>query len=177
MAIYVTSDWHGCPISKIEKLLRKASFGAEDFLFVLGDVIDRGEYGVDLLKFIMYEPNIELIRGNHESMLLSCSFLFEEITDDLIEGLDYEKMTLLSQWQNNGASSTISALSRENVETRNDILEYLLDTPLYDSVSVNGKDYFLVHAGLGNPPDNVLSKLADIPPEDFVWTRIDKTTI
>lgn len=177
MAIYVSSDWHGCSVSKIKDLLQKVSFGPEDYLFVLGDIIDRGEYGIDLLKYIMYEPNIELIRGNHESMMLSCSFLFDEITEDSIEAFDSEKLSLLRQWQSNGAEPTISALTRENIETRCAILEYLFDTPLYDTVSVNGKDYFLVHAGLGNPRGNVLPKLVDIPEEDFIWTRIYKTTI
>ena len=80
--IYVSSDWHGVELKKIIELLKKADFSDEDFLFVLGDIIDRGEHGVELIKKIMFEPNIKLIRGNHEQMLLDCSFLFDEITDE-----------------------------------------------------------------------------------------------
>jgi serine/threonine protein phosphatase 1 len=39
--IYVISDLHGYPIEKLKKLLEKANFGEDDFLYILGDVIDR----------------------------------------------------------------------------------------------------------------------------------------
>ncbi len=44
--IYVTSDLHGYPLNKFLAFLKKAGFTEDDFLFVLGDVIDRGKYGV-----------------------------------------------------------------------------------------------------------------------------------
>lgn len=81
--VYVSSDWHGTLFDKIKALLDKAKFCYDDYLFVLGDVIDRGEYGIELIKNIMYEPNIKLIRGNHEQMLLSCDFLTEKSINSL----------------------------------------------------------------------------------------------
>ena len=48
--IYVTSDLHGYPLKDFQRLLNKANFGEDDFLFVLGDVIDRnGDGGVEML--------------------------------------------------------------------------------------------------------------------------------
>ena len=38
--IYVVSDLHGYPLEKLKKLLEKANFGKDDFLYILGDVID-----------------------------------------------------------------------------------------------------------------------------------------
>ena len=70
--IYVSSDWHGVSVDKIKNLLEKARFSEDDFLFVLGDIIDRGDHGIELIKYIMFEPNIKLIRGNHEQMLIEC---------------------------------------------------------------------------------------------------------
>ena len=75
--IYVSSDWHGVELYKIKRLLEMVNFSDDDFLFILGDIIDRGMHGVELIKYIMFEPNIKLIRGNHEQMMLDCSFLFE----------------------------------------------------------------------------------------------------
>ena len=62
--------------TKFLQLLDKAGFGERDFLFVLGDVIDRGEHGVELLRWISRQPNVQLILGNHEAMMLACSAAF-----------------------------------------------------------------------------------------------------
>ena len=43
--IYVISDLHGYSIEKLKKLLETAKFGKEDFLYILGDVIDRNGDG------------------------------------------------------------------------------------------------------------------------------------
>ena len=91
--IYVMSDLHGYSLARTQALLRKARFGDDDFLFVLGDVIDRyGDGGVATLRWMLEQPNVELMLGNHEGMLLSCAFLFEEITEESLERLDVSRM-------------------------------------------------------------------------------------
>lgn len=40
--IYVTSDLHGYSLEKFKDLLNKVGFCDDDFLYILGDVIDRG---------------------------------------------------------------------------------------------------------------------------------------
>ena len=167
--IYVTSDLHGYSFERFRALLDKAGFCEDDFLFILGDVIDRGEDSVEILKWLLVQPNVELILGNHEMMLLSCSFLFDEITEASLDSLDSYKLKLLRNWKINGAEPTMRALSKESPETRADILEYLRDAPLYDTVSAGGKDFLLVHGGLGGyRPDK---KLSEYDAHDLVWTR------
>ena len=81
--IYVISDLHGYPLPRFLQLLRKVDFSEDDFLFILGDVIDRnGDGGVEMLRWLLWHPNVELLLGNHEAMLLSCDFLLDEITED-----------------------------------------------------------------------------------------------
>ena len=46
-------------------MLNRVGFSDDDFLFVLGDVIDRGEDGIKILKWMMSQSNMELIMGNH----------------------------------------------------------------------------------------------------------------
>lgn len=169
--IYVSSDWHGTPVDKIQRLLQQVHFSADDDLFVLGDVIDRGEHGVELIKYMMYEPNITLIRGNHEQMLLDCEFLFEEVTEESVDRFDIQKARALSLWQSNGGEPTITGLCREHHTMRTLILEYLQDTPLYDTVSVGGRDYLLVHAGIGQSANGTHKKLSECSDYDFLWTR------
>ena len=146
--IYVTSDLHGYPLAKFKELLSKANFSDNDYCFVLGDVIDRGPESIELLKWMMMQRNIELIMGNHEAMLLACSFLFDEITDESLDNLSEEDMAAFNTWVANGGRETLKELSECDGETVLQIVEYLKDAPLYDSVRVNNKDFLLVHSGL-----------------------------
>lgn len=174
--IFVSSDWHGMSLDTIKALLKKANFGDDDYLFVLGDVIDRGEHGVELLKYIMYQPNIKLIRGNHEQMMLSCKFIINEITESSLNCLSDENIKLLSLWQMNGGTTTINGLSKESAETRELIFEYIADTPLYDTVSVGDRDFFLVHGGLSVDRDGKLKRLSECSEHDLLWQRPYLTT-
>ena len=150
--IYVISDLHGYPLEKLKKLLEKAHFDENDFLYILGDVVDRnGDGGVEILIWLLSQPNVQLILGNHEAMLLACEFLFDEITEDSISSFDSEKMEILTNYQLNGGDVTLKALSKLNKESPEivaDILDYLHDAPLYEAVTAGGKDYFLVHSGI-----------------------------
>ena len=51
--VYVTSDLHGYPLADLQALLDGAGFTDKDFLVILGDVIDRGEHGAELLRCIL----------------------------------------------------------------------------------------------------------------------------
>lgn len=172
--IYVSSDLHGYPLSDFKKLLEKANFNDSDFLFILGDVIDRGDDGVNILRWLLVQPNVELILGNHESMLLSCSFIFDEITDDSLASFDTQKMDLLTTWISNGAEITLKELkklSKSSPETIEDILDYLHDTPLYETVSTKSGNFLLTHSGLGNFSKN--KKLSQYTVDELLWNRPD----
>ncbi|MBQ7703408.1 MAG: metallophosphoesterase [Firmicutes bacterium] len=167
--IYVISDLHGYPHERFLKLLEKAGFGRGDFLYILGDVVDRnGDGGVETLRWLLYQDNVQLILGNHEAMLLSCSFVFDEILEDLEETLTVEKLEMLQTYGTKGGDVTLKAMRRLNEEDRQDILDYLRDCTLYEELSVVGKRFILVHAGLGNfSPDK---KLYDYTIEELIWT-------
>ena len=171
--IYVTSNHHGYSLDFFLRLLEKARFEDQDCLYVLGDVIDRnGDGGVAMLRWMMNRPNVELILGNHEAMLLSCAFLFEEVTDESIDHLDFDQMQLLLQWMRNGSQPTmrsLRALKEKDPKALYDLLDYLRDAPLYAAVNAGGKDYLLVHSGLGNfLPEK---KLSEYTPDELLWTR------
>ena len=167
--IYVTSDLHGYPLEKFKALLKKASFSSEDFLFVLGDVIDRGDEGIELLRWMMLEPNIQLILGNHEAMMLSCSFLLDELSAEALDDFDVNKLRLVQNWQVNGSSPTLEGLKKLSPELRECVFEYIREAPLYDSVSAGGRDFLLVHGGLGEySPDK---KIRDYTDRQLLWAR------
>lgn len=176
--VYVTSDLHGYPPEAFMKLLDRAGFTGDDFLFVLGDVIDRGEYGAELLLWLTEQPNVQLILGNHEAMLASCSFLFEEVTEKSLAKLTVDQMRLLETWVDNGALPTIAGLRkilRQDALLVEGILDYLRDAPLYECVEAGGNRFILVHSGLGNfHPNRPLDKYM---PDELLWERPTPDTV
>lgn len=148
--IYVISDLHGYPFVKFLELLNKANFSSDDYLFILGDVIDRGMYGTEYLKWLLYQENVELLLGNHEAMLLSCSFLFEEVNEENLRNLTPESLELLANWKDNGAKWTLEGFYTMEQDDRISIIEYLREAPLYEIVSVKNQDFLLTHSGLKN---------------------------
>ncbi len=171
MSIYATSDLHGLPLTDLKRLLNMVNFNDDDWLFILGDVIDRqNDGGIEILKWLLEQPNAQLILGNHEAMLLSCDFVFEEITDESIGNFTQEKMELLMNYTQNGGDitlKTLRSLMQTEPDTLADILDYLRDAPAYETVSVGNKDFLLVHSGLDNFDKN--KKFADYTVDELIW--------
>ncbi len=167
--VYVISDLHGYDFDKFQELLSRAGFSDDDYLFILGDVIDRGKDGIKYLNWLLVQDNVQLILGNHEAMMLSCGFLFEEVTEESVKGLTAESLELLSNWKENGAKWTLEGLYTLSAENRRDVLEYIREAPLYEIISVNGKDFLLTHSGLGG--FEKVKKLSAYSAEDLLWNR------
>lgn len=174
--IYVISDLHGYPHERFLQLLEKASFGRNDFLYILGDVVDRnGDGGVETLEWLMYQTNVQLILGNHEAILLANAFVFDEITGDSIEALTAEKIDMLTRYQLDGGDITLKAMQKLPKDTQQDILDYLRDCPLYETVNAGGRDFILVHSGLDNFAPN--KRIEDYTSEDLLWSWPELTDV
>lgn len=170
---YVISDLHGVPLRQLKELLKKAVFSDEDVLFVLGDTLDRGADGIALLCWMMEQPNVFHLLGNHEAMLLAVSgVLFKDCGDVEVEDFRNGEMEILSTMLLNGAQPTLDALKtlyRKDPALVGDLLDYLREMPLFDSVDVGETTYVLTHAGLGHfAPGKRLSAYA---PDDLLWHR------
>lgn len=168
---YVISDLHGYPLEKFKKLLRKAEFSDGDFLYILGDVIDRnGDGGMEMLFWLLEQPNVQLILGNHEAMLLSCEFVLDEITEESINAMTKERLELLNNYMLNGGEVTLKALRelyKTSPDTVRDIFDYFHDAPLYEAVTAGNKDFLLVHSGIDNFDKR--KKLSQYASDDFLW--------
>ena len=71
--IYCVSDIHGC-YPEFMQLLTEIKFGNQDILYVLGDIIDRGEASLECLEYVASKDNIICIMGNHEMLALDFFF-------------------------------------------------------------------------------------------------------
>ncbi len=142
MATYVISDLHG-QYKMLEKLLEKAAFSAEDKLYVIGDAIDRGPDGIKILQLIMNTPNMELLLGNHEFMMLNSVALDGSASND------YHKLPgrNADSWiHRNGGNKTYFRYRRLKIEQRLELLEWLSTRSLSTLVEVNGVSYVLTHS-------------------------------
>lgn len=82
-----------------------------------------------VININLKQPNAQLILCNHEAMLLSCDFVFEENTNESIDNFTKEKMKLLMDYTQNGGDVTLKALKsliQTEPDTLTDILDYLL---------------------------------------------------
>ncbi len=171
MATYVISDIHG-QYDKFMELLDIIQLKDEDTLYILGDILDRGPHPIKTMLKLMEMPNVICIVGNHEYMALEClEFLMQEITDDSINTMDENMIGNILTWQYNGSKTTLDEFRALDRETQLDMIDFIREFDLYDEVKAGGRDYLLVHAGLGNfSPEK---EIEDYSLQEIVWDRAD----
>lgn len=164
--IYVMSDIHGNE-KRFNDILKQIKFSNEDTLYILGDVVDRGEAGIKILRRIMKAPNMKMLLGNHEYMMLNALYYIEETAPAL-----FSNMRL---WYSNGGQITHNQFKHYTKAVRQEILEFIGALPLNIEIEVNGNQYILVHAGLIDNYRHTNDKYRNST-EYAVWTR-DADTI
>lgn len=169
MATYVISDIHG-QYKMFLDLLDKIKLKDTDTLYILGDILDRGPHPIKALMKIMEMPNAICLAGNHEYMALQClPFLMKEITEMSIDQLNEKMLNNLVIWQCNGSKTTLDEFRALDLDMKYEVIDFLNDLQLYKKLTVNGKNYLLVHGGLGNfSPEKTLE---DYEIEELVWSR------
>ncbi|MBI3653411.1 MAG: serine/threonine protein phosphatase [Acidobacteria bacterium] len=158
MATYVIGDIHG-RAHLLDQLLRDLPWNVkQDKIVFLGDLIDRGPESPAVIDRVMAlaaaNPQVIVLRGNHEQMLLDC--------------LEYGELNWLIP--ENGGQVTLKSygISLGEIEDIADIkipeehFEFLNRLPFYHE----DEQAIYVHAGLipGLPP-------AETDPDILLWTR------
>ena len=171
MAVYVMGDVHG-EYEKFADLLSQIGLQDDDTLYVMGDVLDRGPHPVKVLLKLMEMPNAFCLLGNHELMALEClPFLMQEITEESVKKLDEETIGNILSWERNGSGKTLKEFRALSREEQQDVMDYLGDFLIYEELNVAGKDYLMVHAGLGNfyPGKDI----EDYSLKELIWDRAE----
>ena len=175
MATYVMSDIHG-EYDMFMEMLDKIHLQDRDNLFIVGDVIDRGPNPMKVVLKLMEMPNAFCIVGNHEIMALDFfKFLMQEITEESIAKLQNEDPEMLQNlliWtERNGGQKTLDEFRKLDRDTQEEVIEFLKEFSLYEELTVCGKEYLLVHAGLGGylPGKDIEEYSLD----ELVWSRAE----
>lgn len=166
--IYVISDIHGC-YDKYQTMLEKINPDTNDTIYVLGDIIDRGADGFKTMLDIMSQPNVYAIRGNHEAMAINAMIKFAEEAKKNHRTGTIPFSNDMNLWFRNGGEISLAQFMTLSQEDAYSVWTYMLTMPLYKEISVEGKEYILVHGGLGNFSTN--RSLNNYSVDEIVWSR------
>jgi len=143
--IYVMSDIHGNR-ARFDSVMHQIGLCPEDTLYILGDVVDRFPDGIRILRRIMEMPNVKMLLGNHELMMLRA---IEENPRFCETGTllgCHKDSRAFRHWYRNGGEATLNAFKHIRKKQRLEICSYLHTLPLNLDVEAGGRKYRLVHA-------------------------------
>lgn len=169
---YIISDIHGC-YNEYMELLEKIHFSDADTLYILGDSVDRGPEPIKVLQDLIYRPNIIYIIGNHDYVMLTIlRKLAVEITEENSEThLSTDDMLDFTCWLSDGGGVTAQQFRKLSRDEQEDILEFLEEAFIYDTIEHEGELYILTHAGINNFEKE--KDLEEYDFSDFIFGRAD----
>lgn len=167
--IYVISDIHGHE-ERFDSVMEQINLKADDTLYVLGDVIDRHKGGIRILRRLIAMPNVKMLLGNHEFMMMESLAAIEVQS---VEYVKYGYCNELNLWYNNGGDITHNYWKRIRKNVREEVLNFLYKLPINFDVTVNGVKYILCH---GSPLENYRKNAINLMRYDSniefaVWKR------
>ena len=87
--------------------------------------------------------------------------------EDFGNKLNAEKLDMLRRYMADGGDATLKAMHKLSRGKQRDILEYLRECPLYETIRIGDKKFILVHSGLDDfSPDK---KMEDYTAEELLW--------
>lgn len=164
---YAMSDLHGCYDLYIE-MLEKIKFSLEDTLFLLGDYVDRGDRGFDIICDVAARPNVVPLIGNHDFYALS---VLSEISINPEAKYSARMESKIDMWWRNGGYETYEQFWLFNEKKRLYILSAMDKFKNYADVTVNGRRFTMVHGGIANYDPNQPLDYYGIG--ELVYTRED----
>ena len=118
--IYAVSDLHGC-YDLYRQLLDKLDLEEQDTLYVLGDALDRGPEGFQILSDMASRPQVVGLLGNHEAMAL-------DALPGLLGSLENSRASMsrsdranASLWFSNGGESSLRDFLRLDKGQRQEV--------------------------------------------------------
>ena len=146
--IYVMSDIHGNS-KRFDSVMEQINLQPEDTLYILGDVVDRYPDGIRILRRIMKMPNVKMLLGNHEYMMLEAvdkGYVLPMTRN--CHSISRRQSKEIHLWYRNGGEVTHNYLKHIRKEWRAEVFEYLRSLPLNIDIEVDGKKYKLIHGSM-----------------------------
>jgi len=127
---YAITDIHGC-CKTFQALIDKLRIKRSDYLYLLGDYIDRGPDSKGVLDTIMnLDCKVVALMGNHEEMWLRASIKMDD---------PFLRDANINVWIENGGLEALRSFASTDTKP---YLEFISDLPLFLELD----DFYLVHA-------------------------------
>lgn len=165
---YVMGDIHN-ESQKLDTILKQINIGQGDFLYLLGDIFDRGGSDADPVGVYFTLSGIhekyQWIRGNHDQWLASYIKKYFETSE--------RKRKKLDQYSYNSFHLLCQRMTEVDMM---DLAELIMNQPLQAELELDGKKYLFSHARTSHPlkqqlPDYYL--MGDWDLEQFFVDGID----
>lgn len=134
---FLISDIHG-DLYRFEKLLKRIQFdNALDQMIIIGDILDRNPYGIELLDYIspyLRNQSIKLLMGNHE-------YFAKQYLEDRLSA---------EKWSRFGGGATVKSIQLMSSSEREKLYSFINRLPYYIELEVEryGKRVVLTHTGI-----------------------------
>lgn len=138
--IYVMSDLHGC-FDLYKKMLETIRFSDKDTLYILGDIVDRGDKPMDILLDIYNRDNVIALSGNHDYE--AKAFLTNYVSGK--KNYSPEFLEVFNLWLDDGGITTFESFMALSKENQNQVLKVLQSQTMFEEIEINGQKYFLSH--------------------------------
>lgn len=166
MSTYVFSDVHGHSAA-LRRVLERISPEPDDHFFCLGDMIDRGPDPVGVMRLTRELPNVRVLMGNHEDLML--------------QALGGDDSVAQFNWGINGGGITADALAELDDDVADELVDWVRHLPRWAYARVAGQLYLMCHAGvrLSVPTpeawddEGIRAYFSAQSPEDLLWIRED----
>ena len=136
---YAVSDIHGCG-DKYYKLLEKLNLQKDDMLFVLGDTLDRGKDGIEIIMDIQKRNNILHLCGNHE--MTAYNILYKMKSWRYWCPMPSESV---KNWLKDGGHVTLGKFFELKEEEQWELLRYINLMPVARTIKIGEQDFLLAH--------------------------------
>lgn len=155
---------------KFQSLLSKINLSESDTLYVIGNLVDYGPDPVGLVEELSYHANIYPVAGERDYLAARLLSGFDKMSAGEAPEPDFAEE--MGDWVRDGGLPTMEGYRNQDADEREGVLDYLCEMPLFEEVSVKGKSFVLVYAGIagfekGDDP-------ADFLPDDFFSEPLPK---
>ena len=164
---YAMSDLHG-RYDLYMKMLEKINFCKTDKLYILGDLVDRGEEGMRIILDVAKRDNVIPLMGNHDYMAL---MILSSLARELRPGEAADLRELIDGWRFDGGMATYHEYKKLTPKEQKLALMTIDSFRHYAEVRIGEREFVLCHGGIRDYSDK--RPLSDYTIEDLAFYRED----
>ncbi len=138
---YAIADLHGC-YDKYIKMLEKIHFSDDDILYILGDIVDRGESPMKIIQDVLNRKNVKCLLGNRD---YKANLMLRHICYDENPFENKEFVEEFNLWLNCGGQTTYDDFVKLSECDQKSVLDFLDSLSTNEKLIVNGNTFLLSH--------------------------------